>query len=48
MSQSSRNAALSPAGKVDECSRHLALCDNAELVVMHELDRFLDRDDVPG
>ena len=28
-------------------NRHLALRDDAAFVLMHELDRFLNRDDVP-
>ena len=47
MSASSRNAALSAIGKRVGISRHFALRDDAALVLVHELDRFLDRDDVP-
>ena len=48
MSASSRSAALDRFRERAGIARHFALRDDAALVVMHELDRLLDRDDVPG
>ena len=48
MSASSRKAAFSPTGKARGVLGHLALGDDAFLVLMHELDGFLNRDDVAG
>ena len=46
MSGSSRSAARSASLNESVCVLHLALVDQALLVLVHELDRILDRDDV--
>ena len=46
MSGSSRSAARSASLNESVCVLHLALVDQALLVLVHELDRILDGDDV--
>ena len=48
MSGSSRSAARSASLNDRRAPMHFALVDEALLVLVHELDRILDRDDVVG